>query len=128
MIALTLINQTKTPTAVMITKYNPSLKKTEDVNMFVLKVIALLFMPAEHKRPVFEQLFFQIADRLDLLGLLSYVEDTWVTSTILPIPSWSVYNKTIRTNDREGWHIRMNVDRELVYCSTLIFSITLFTE
>lgn len=124
MIALTLIKQTKTPTAVMITKYNPSLKKTEDV----LKVIALLFMPAEHKRPVFEQLVFQIADRLVLLGLLSYVEDTWVTSTILPIPSWSVYNKSIRTNDREGWHIQMNVDRELVYCSTLIFSITLFTE
>lgn len=74
-------------------------------------------LPAEHIRPAFEQLVLQVADRPVLLDLLSYVGDTWITSTIWPIPSWSVYNKTIRTNnDCEGWHSRMNVDRAQVCC------------
>lgn len=70
--------------------------------MFVLKVIALLLMPAEHNRPVFEQLVFQIEDRLVLLSLLSYVEETWVTRTIWPIPSWSVYNNGLTTIAKDG--------------------------
>lgn len=87
-------------------------QERNDVNKFVRKVMALPLLPAEHIRPAFEQLVLQVADRPVLLDLLSYVEDTWITSTIWPIPSWSVYNKTIRTNNGcEGWHSRMNVDR-----------------
>lgn len=87
------------------------------MNKLVRKVMALPLLPAEHIRPAFEQLVLQVADRPVLLDLLSYVEDTWITSTIWPIPSWSVYNKTIRTNnDCEGWHSRMNVDRAQVCC------------
>lgn len=48
-----------------------SVIELDDVNMFMLKVIALLLMPAEHNRPVFQQLVFQIEDRLVLLSLLS---------------------------------------------------------
>nr|XP_034323200.1 uncharacterized protein LOC105346232 [Crassostrea gigas] len=74
--------------------------------------MALPLLPSEHIRPAFEQLVFQVSDRPVLLDLLSYVEDTWINSTIWPIPSWPVYNKAIRTNnDCEGWHTRMNVDR-----------------
>lgn len=67
----------------------------DDVNMFVLKVIA-------HNRPVFEQLVFQIEDRLVLLSLLTYVEETWVTGTIWPIPSWSVHNNGLTTIAKDG--------------------------
>lgn len=74
----------------------------DDVNIFVLKVRALLLMPAEHNRPVFEQLVFQIEDRLVLLGVLSYVEETWVSRTIWPIPSWSVYNNGLTTIAKDG--------------------------
>lgn len=92
-------------------------QERNDVNKLVRKVMALPLLPAEHIRPAFEQLVLQVADRPVLLDLLSYVEDTWITSTIWPIPSWSVYNKTIRTNnDCEGWHTRMNVDRAQVCC------------
>lgn len=31
-------------------------------------------------------------------------------------------------NDREGWHIRLNVDREQVFCLTFMFSITMVTS
>lgn len=70
--------------------------------MFVLKVRALLLMPAEHNRPVFEQLVFQIEDRLVLLSVLSYVEETWVSCTIWPIPSWSAYNNGLTTIAKDG--------------------------
>lgn len=87
-------------------------QERDDVNKFVRKVMALPLLPAEHIRPAFEELVLQVADRPVLLDLLSYVEDTWINSTIWPIPSWSVYNKAIRTNnDCEGWHTWMNVDR-----------------
>jgi hypothetical protein len=34
---------------------------------------------------------------------LVYIEDTWMTSTVWTVPTWSVFNQAIRTNnDVEG--------------------------
>ena len=38
------------------------------------------------------------------------IEDTWMTrSTVWTVPTWSVFNQSIRTNnDVEGWHHKLN--------------------
>jgi hypothetical protein len=78
--------------------------------------MALPLLPAEHIKAAFEQLVLSAAHRPLLLDLMCYVEDTWMNSTVWPIESWSVFRRTIRTNnDTEGWHTRMNVDRAQVF-------------
>ncbi len=38
-----------------------------------------------------------------------YVETTWMESDIWPIESWSVFGRSVRTNnDVEGWHAGLN--------------------
>ena len=40
---------------------------------------------------------------------LCSIEDTWMTSTVWTVPTWSVFNQAIRTNnDAEGWHHKLN--------------------
>jgi hypothetical protein len=40
---------------------------------------------------------------------LCSIEDTWMTSTVWTVPTWSVFNQSIRTNnDVEGWHHKLN--------------------
>jgi hypothetical protein len=37
--------------------------------------------------------------------VMQYIEDTWMTSTVWTVPTWSVFNQAIRTNNNvEGWH------------------------
>ena len=44
-----------------------------------------------------------------LQTVMTYVNDTWLQSTVWSIASWSVYGRSIRTNnDVEGWHHRLN--------------------
>jgi hypothetical protein len=41
--------------------------------------------------------------------VMQYIEDTWMTSTVWTVPTWSVFNQSIRTNnDVEGWHHKLN--------------------
>lgn len=95
--------------------------------MFVLKVRALHLMPAEHNRPVFEQLVF--SDRRPS----GPVEPAVLRGGNVGQP-YNLANPILvclqqRTNnDREGWHIRLNVDREQVFCLTFMFSITMVTS
>ena len=40
---------------------------------------------------------------------MEYINATWMNSTVWTIPSWCVFNMSIRTNnDVEGWHRRLN--------------------
>ena len=44
-----------------------------------------------------------------LKQLLNYIINTWITSTLWPPASWSIYKRSIRTNnDVERWHRRLN--------------------
>ena len=44
-----------------------------------------------------------------LRKLIDYIQDNWVHTTKWPTSNWSVYNRSIRTNnDCEGWHRRVN--------------------
>ncbi len=44
-----------------------------------------------------------------VMSFINYVEDTWMDSTVWPVESWTVYGRSVRTNnDVEGWHTRLN--------------------
>ncbi|XP_052229578.1 uncharacterized protein LOC127843804 [Dreissena polymorpha] len=43
------------------------------------------------------------------MPLMEYVRRTWLESDVWPVHSWSVYGRSVRTNnDVEGWHRRLN--------------------
>ena len=78
------------------------------VYKFVRKVMALPFLPPVHIRPAFAGLR-QKSSLEQTTALLKYVEDTWMTSTVWDVSSWSIFGQTVRTNnDCEGWHHRIN--------------------
>jgi len=44
-----------------------------------------------------------------LQQLTDYINENWVSSTMWPPATWTVYGQPIRTNnDVEGWHYRLN--------------------
>jgi len=73
--------------------------------------MALLFLPAEHIEPAFRSMVATLPDDVDdrLTALVTYVNDTWITSRLWPASCWSAYQSSVRTNnDVEGWHNRLN--------------------
>ena len=76
--------------------------------MYIKRLIALPFLPAQHIPAVFNNLA-QDAGSEPLCRLVEYVRHTWLESTIWPPAAWSVFSLNIRTNnDVEGWHRRLN--------------------
>ena len=72
------------------------------------KLMALPYLPAEHIDPAFHKLA-EKATTEKLRELCDYIETTWLHSSIWPVESWSVLNRSICTNnDVEGWHRRLN--------------------
>jgi hypothetical protein len=44
-----------------------------------------------------------------LLSVMNYIQGTWFDSTVWPVTAWSVFGKSVRTNNGvEGWHNRVN--------------------
>ncbi|KAL5011914.1 hypothetical protein ScPMuIL_010465 [Solemya velum] len=86
------------------TAYN----ERDSVYKFLRKVFALPLLPAEHILPTFTKLEEKATnDRIK--DVMTYIKETWITSTVWTIPSWSVFGQHIRTNnDVEGWHNRLN--------------------
>ncbi len=75
---------------------------------YVRKALALPYLPEEHIIPAFEKLQKKTTDPV-LLQLMSYINSTWIRSTVWPPSCWTVYMSPIRTNnDVEGWHRRLN--------------------
>ncbi|KAL3875495.1 hypothetical protein ACJMK2_033441 [Sinanodonta woodiana] len=74
------------------------------------KVFALPLLPAEDIPPSFEELQRRVnSEAVNVQSFLRYVEDTWIHNDIWTVDSWSVYGRSIRTNnDVEGWHNRLN--------------------
>ena len=80
----------------------------DDVYKFLRKVFALPFLPADHILDTFT-LLQQKAVGEQLQSVMQYVNDTWMQSTVWPISSWSVFGRSVRTNnDTEGWHHHLN--------------------
>ena len=75
---------------------------------FIRKVMALPFLPAEQIPAMYTRLQ-AMASTQKLQQLMQYVGRNWITSSTWPPSSWSVFMKSIRTNnDIEGWHLGLN--------------------
>lgn len=73
-------------------------------------IMALPMLPAEHITAAFDRLYPTLRT-LDprLHRLADYIRKTWITTSVFPPHTWSVYKRAIRTNnDVEGWHNRLN--------------------
>ena len=75
---------------------------------FIRKIMALPFLPVAEIRGMFTQLQ-STASTPKLEQFTQYVGRTWITGKTWPPSSWSVFMKSIRTNnDIEGWHLGLN--------------------
>ena len=83
-------------------------EQRDSYHRYMKKLMALPYLPAEHTEPAFHKLA-EKATTEKLQELCDYIETTWLHSSIWPVESWSVFNRSIRTNnDVEGWHRRLN--------------------
>ncbi len=68
----------------------------------------LPYLPHEQIPATFRRLKEQASDP-KLEALMEYMDSTWMSSSVWPVKSWSVFMLPTRTNnDVEGWHRRLN--------------------
>jgi hypothetical protein len=83
------------------------------------QVFALSFLPADHMPVTFNTLK-EKATTQQLQSVMYYIHGTWFDSTVWPITAWSVFGKSVRTNnDVEGWHNRVNTHAQLEQLTVL---------
>lgn len=76
---------------------------------FLRKILALPFLPYQKIEETFNDLVSRTTLTADLITFVAYIRSQWIESTTFPPASWSVYKRTVRTNnDVEGWHNRLN--------------------
>ncbi|KAH3706467.1 uncharacterized protein LOC127858973 [Dreissena polymorpha] len=70
--------------------------------------MSIPFLPAEHVEPAIMRLKEKTTDER-LADLLEYVDRTWLKSSVWGPENWSVFGRSVRTNnDCEGWHLKLN--------------------
>lgn len=75
---------------------------------FLRDVISLPHLPAEQITTVWERLKCK-ASTDAMQTFTRYIANTWMTSSIHPPTTWSVFKKSVATNnDVEGWHAALN--------------------
>lgn len=83
--------------------------RRDNVYKIVKKVLALPFLPHED----IEEAFCELSGKVGVIGpvreFMDYVRETWLTHRIWKVENWSVFGRSIRTNnDVEGWHHKLN--------------------
>jgi hypothetical protein len=67
-----------------------------------VRFLALPFLPADHMPVAFNTLK-EKATTQQLQSVMHYIQGTWFDSTVWPVTAWSVFGKSVRTNnDVEG--------------------------
>ncbi|KAH3866739.1 hypothetical protein DPMN_029838 [Dreissena polymorpha] len=89
----------------MIYNYN---RNNQSIHQYVRQLMALPFLPAGHITETFHQLQAR-ANSVQVTQLVDYVNRQWINNAIFRVEDWSVFRRSIRTNnDVEGWHHRLN--------------------
>ena len=82
-------------------------KEKGPLQSFIRKLFALPCLPQEHIQAAFRKL--NDAAPPSVQPLCQYIRKTWIDSTLWTPATWSVFGKSVRTNnDVEGWHRRIN--------------------
>ena len=75
---------------------------------FIREVMALPFLPAKEIPAMYARLQ-EMASTQKLQQLMQYVGRNWITGNTWPQSSWSMFMKSVRTNnDVVGWHLGLN--------------------
>ena len=90
--------------------FQPAYNSRDNVYQLLQKVFALPFLPADDIPEAFQKVRSKVDhDAEALVSFMDYVDTTWIESSIWTVQCWSVYGRSIRTNnDVEGWHNRLN--------------------
>jgi len=77
--------------------------------------MALPLLPAKHIPGAFTALVGNLGPAVDdsVEEVIAYMRSTWLYSWLWPPHSWSAYKWSVKTNDMEWWHNRLN------HCSRL---------
>ncbi|KAH3748401.1 hypothetical protein DPMN_182846 [Dreissena polymorpha] len=79
----------------------PEYQQKKGTYAFIRKLLCLPYLSAEHIVPVFVTLVDLASEHV--MPLMEYVRRTWLESDVWPVHSWSVYGRSVRTNnDVEG--------------------------
>ncbi|XP_019628056.1 PREDICTED: mucin-17-like [Branchiostoma belcheri] len=83
-------------------------KEDERVHRWLRRLLALPYLPVAAIPQALTELQSKVRESRVLTELAGYVERTWLHSSAWPPRCWSVYGRSIRTNnDVEGWHNRL---------------------
>lgn len=78
-----------------------------DKFLFIRKLMALPYLPAEHVRTTFNELESHAEESgcTPVIDLVAYIRETWIDGRMWKAEHWSVFRETVRTNnDVEGKH------------------------
>ena len=83
-------------------------KDDDATHKYIRRIMALPFLPHEHIATMFNEMK-DLATSSPLQSLVEYVQTTWLESTVWSPDRWSIFHRSVRTNnDVEGWHRRLN--------------------
>ena len=90
--------------------FQPAYNSRDNVYQLLRKVFALPFLPADDIPEAFQEVRRKVDDEAEaLVSFMDYVNDMWINSDIWSVECWSVFGRSILTNnDVEGWHNRLN--------------------
>ena len=77
------------------------------VHKYCRHIMSLPILPQDRIVDEFERIEAR-ANSASMIQLTSCVRKTWIDKTIWPPSSWSCFGQSIRTNDCESWHSRLN--------------------
>ena len=79
-------------------------KSDDAVYKYIKQLMALPFLPHEHIQPMF-CLLKDLATSVPLQNLVQYIHDAWIDSALWSPNRWSIFLRSVRTNnDVKGWH------------------------
>ena len=82
--------------------------KRDKVYKIVKQVLALQFLPHEDIREAFHELSNKVGVIGPIREFMNYVNETWLQHNVWKVDNWSVFGRSIRTNnDVEGWHHKL---------------------
>jgi len=91
--------------------YTEPLHENNGTHKFVKKLLALPYLPADAIAATFDELISTVQLTASLQQLVDYDQRQWIDGRFPPT-NWSVYMKTVRTNnDTEGHHRKLNDDK-----------------
>ncbi|KAK4296448.1 hypothetical protein Pmani_031060 [Petrolisthes manimaculis] len=86
-----------------------SYSKRDSVYKLVKKVFALPFLPHDDIKETFDELSCKVGVIGPVREFMDYGDQTWLQSPVWKTENWSVFGRSIRTNnDVEGWHHKLN--------------------